>query len=52
MIKQASFLFAGGGGAAEPEVYPGQSDLPQEVPCPGGRKLAGEPAVNFTEAGN
>lgn len=32
----------GGGGAAELGVYPGQSDLPQEVPRPGGGKHAGK----------
>lgn len=49
MNKQTFFLlFAGGGGAAQPGMYPGQSDLSQEVPRPGGRKLAGEPAANLT----
>lgn len=33
---------AGGGGAAELGVYPGQSDHPQEVPRPGGGQHAGE----------
>lgn len=36
---------AGGGGAAELGVHPGQSDLPQEVPRPGGGKHAGEEAA-------
>lgn len=35
-------LSAGGGGAAEHGVHPGQSDLPQEVPRPRGGKHAGE----------
>ena len=33
----------GGGGPADPGVRPGQPDLPQEVPCPGGGEHAGEP---------
>lgn len=36
---------AGGGGAAELGVYPGQSDLPQEITRPGGGKHAGEEAT-------
>lgn len=38
--------FAGRGGAAEPGVHPGQSDLPQEAPGAGGGQPAGETRLN------
>lgn len=41
---------AGGGGAANPGGLPGQSDLSQEVPCPGGGKYAGEEAAGCLSA--
>lgn len=35
----------GGGGPTEPGVHPGQPDLPQEVPRPGGGEHAGGPSL-------
>lgn len=44
-VSFISFFSSGGGGAAELGVHPGQSDLPQEVPCLRGGEHAGEEAT-------